>query len=291
MRRTGFALAALSTALVSSPALAEPLALKPSSPWNVDFGEEKCRLTRFFGEEGNKHVLIFEQFWPESSLGMTAAGASFKRFRSGRLTNVSFFGKDSKSETYPFAGQLGDYGDALVFSRISVKKAAEQGNGAFTPPVNWRQLDAATAREVKTLSVTQSDKEVAFATGPLDEAFSVLNLCTRDLVASWGLDAEKQMTVSQPVVWTNAVAISRKIQERYPPQAAKEGEQAILRMRVIVNEKGEMEQCNIIDVTVTDKLDSPACKEMRGARFKPSLDANGEPMRSYYATSITYQLN
>lgn len=49
MLRTTLALAALSLALAAVPSRAEPVVLKPSSPWSVDFGENKCRLVRFFG--------------------------------------------------------------------------------------------------------------------------------------------------------------------------------------------------------------------------------------------------
>jgi hypothetical protein len=61
MRAAVLALAALSTALAAMPAQAEPVVLKPSSPWNVDFGEDKCRLSRLFGEGENQHYLAFQQ--------------------------------------------------------------------------------------------------------------------------------------------------------------------------------------------------------------------------------------
>lgn len=50
MRRTALALAALSLPLIAAPARAGVVEVTPSSPWNVDFAENKCRLARFFGE-------------------------------------------------------------------------------------------------------------------------------------------------------------------------------------------------------------------------------------------------
>jgi TonB family protein len=291
MRHTILALAALSTALASSPVRAEPVVLKPSSPWNVDFGEERCRLARFFGDDDNKHVLIFEQYWPGDNLGMTAAGNAFKPFRSTRPTEISFFGPENTTETRPFTGDFAEYGNALVFSNVWVAKITQGTNGAIRIPGDTSQLDTAIAREVSAATFRQGDKMVELTTGPLDEAFKVLNLCANDLVASWGLDPEQVRTASQPVRWTNGQAITKKILDVYPSQAAREGEQAILRMRVIVNERGEMEECKLFESTVTDKLDSPVCRIMKGACFEPALDAQGKPMRSYYATSITYKLN
>jgi len=62
-------------------------------------------------------------------------------------------------------------------------------------------------------------------------------------------------------------------------------------MRLIVNEQGEMEECFMSAATTTEKLESPACTEFENAEFSPALDTNGEPMRSYYATRITYVIN
>ena len=61
-------------------------------------------------------------------------------------------------------------------------------------------------------------------------------------------------------------------------------------MRVIVSEDGKVEKCSI-DASTTNELDSPACREMERAEFEPALDAQGEPFRSYYATTITYMMS
>lgn len=61
-----------------------------------------------------------------------------------------------------------------------------------------------------------------------------------------------------------------------------------MRLRVIVNPQGRVEDCAIIKATETEKLELPACKVMEDATFEPALDAAGQPMRSFYATTITY---
>ena len=57
MRRAAFALAAIATVTSPAAAAADPVVLKPSSPWNVDFAETKCRLARLFGEGDDRHLL------------------------------------------------------------------------------------------------------------------------------------------------------------------------------------------------------------------------------------------
>lgn len=47
--------------------------LKPAGPWNLDVGENRCRLNRLFGEPGNQHMLAFEQFYPSDGAGLFMA--------------------------------------------------------------------------------------------------------------------------------------------------------------------------------------------------------------------------
>jgi TonB family protein len=61
-------------------------------------------------------------------------------------------------------------------------------------------------------------------------------------------------------------------------------------MRVVVSTQGTVEDCVILKATNTDRLDSPACRAMLNARFEPALDAAGQPMRSFHAESIVYQM-
>ena len=67
-----------------------PAVLEPSTYWNVDFGEEKCRLARAFGDAENRHLLFIEQGGPSSSFGMIAVGDAFERFRRPSRISVQF---------------------------------------------------------------------------------------------------------------------------------------------------------------------------------------------------------
>lgn len=140
------------------------------------------------------------------------------------------------------------------------------------------------------VALKQGGREVRLETGPLGEAFKVLNQCTLDLLRDWGLDAERHLTMQSGPRWINQAALTRKITANYPTGALAQGEQAIMRMRVIVNEQGAVESCTILKATDTERLESPACRVMQGARFEPARDAAGQPFRSLYVTSITYRI-
>lgn len=288
MRPTLLALAALSTALTATPAQAEVVEIAPSSPWNVDFADDKCRLARVFGEGENRHLVFFEQYWPSGTVGLSVAGPSYKRFRSRQRTDVRFFESQPPLRTEPFTGSVGEYGPGVIHSSINIAYGKANSGNDDTQAGGLTLLDTEHARQVAFVGLKQRGDEVRLLTGPLDEAFGVLNQCTLSLVADWGLDPEQQRSATRMPKWTNEAALARRIQATYPSGALNRGEQGIMRLRVIVNPQGRVEDCAIIKATETEKLESTACKVMQDAIFEPALDAVGQPMRSLYATTITY---
>ena len=302
MRRTMLALAAPVTAfaitLAATPAQAEVVEVAPSSSWNIDFGENKCRLARFFGEGEERHLLFFEQYWPGKQVGMTLAGPSYSRFRSRAPTNLAFFAAQEPRETKPFTGSVGDYGDSLIFSTLNIATGmasddeAEDAEAVRLPELVARlpELDKDAAQKVEFVAVKQRDDEIRLLSGPLGEAFAALDACALDLVGTWGLDIEQHRTATRRPKWLNREATARRIMATYPREAQNSGEQGIMRMRVTVDHTGAVEDCAIIKATNTERLDSPACRAMVNARFEPALDAAGQPMRSWFAETIVYQL-
>jgi TonB family protein len=289
MRYAVLAIAALSCSLSAAPALAETQSLAPNGPWAVDFAEDKCRLVRMFGEGEDTHFLAFQQYWPANTAGLTVAGPQFRKFRSRARTDVRFFEAQSPFETKPFTGTVGEYGNGVIWSNIGLGQAVPETNTTGeTGKPGLPMFDPALAKQVQFLEVKQGGQVVRLETGALDEAVAVLNQCTLDLLREWGLDPERHLTAQSAPRWLNEEALVRRIIANYPRDAAAQGEQGIMRMRVIVSAEGAVEECVILKATNTVRLDSPACEVMQRAQFAPARDANGEPFRSLFATSITY---
>lgn len=284
----------ISLALVASaPAQAEKpdVVLEPSSPWNVDFGDTKCRLARFFGEGENRHLIFFEQFRPSHTFGLTVAGKSLKRFRSMRRTKMHFFDGQDPANTKPFKGDVEGFGDALIYSTISVENRDKNTPSDESATAALPQLDAEFGDKVEFVALKQGSREVRLNTGPLGKTFEVMNKCTQNMVKFWGLDVEKHLSARRMPKWTNKEALARRIAAVYPRRALNKGEQGIFRMRVIVDETGKVTECVMNNATIQDALESPACKTMVQAEFDPALDADGNPFRSYHTTTITYRMN
>lgn len=290
MRRTIFVLTALATALTSAPLAAEPRVLKPFGPWNVDYGEDSCRMQRLFGTAEDKYQLVMQQYWPSDRAGLTLAGSAFKKFRSLERTDVKFYEEQEPLRATAFTGTFGDIGDAVIFPSIGLDQPTPLESKESISDKPFNQMDLAQGKKVRFIELRQGSRVVRFDTGQLDVAFKVLNDCTIDLLTSFGVDAQKHVTMRSEPRWLNRAALVRKIVAVYPSAASAQGEQGIMRMRVIVREDGTVESCTILKATTTRNLESPACDVMKRAEFTPALDAEGNPFRALYATSITYMM-
>lgn len=286
-------------ASIAFPAQAakESVVLTPSGEWSVDFGEARCRLARVYGTGENRHGLFFQQWEPSGAFSFTIAGPSFKRFQSRRATYVRFREGQKERATEPFVGNSEGFGKAIIYTSFSIDSSAEEAEDRakttdeVKPGTGLPQLDLQEASEVEFIELRQFGRIVRLEVNTLREAFEVMNTCTQDLLKSWGLDVKKHLTASRRVSMSNFAAIARRVASEYPRDARNRGEQAILRVRVAVNAKGEATDCIINDVTRTNLLDSPACRPLMKGKYVPALDANGEPFDSYFTTAITYRMS
>ncbi|KUO55470.1 MAG: hypothetical protein APF82_02645 [Sphingomonadales bacterium BRH_c42] len=267
-----------------------PVVLEPSSQWVVDFAEDKCRLLRTFGEEGNRHLLSFEQHGPSAWFGFIVAGPKIEEFRPSR-TEIQFGDYPPIEYRGGYTGINDEYGAALIYSLLKFPRSKGQDKVAPARLHSLPEIDPAQASKIAAITIRQGKRKVVFNTGKLTEAIKVLNQCSQDLLNSWGLDLERHRTAMRLPIWTNDAVIWERVRRRYPDRAARIGEQAVFRLRAIVDEAGLVAECTMLEATIVQKLESPACESMRNARFEPALDLQGRPMRSFYLTTISYRIN
>lgn len=268
--------------------------LTPSSPWNVDYAEQKCRLARVFGEGENRHLLFFEQAAPAAWFGLSVAGPALDRFSSSRPIMVQFGQAQKPFKTEPFFGKIETFGTAIIYlglDMFSEDDSDDTENIADEPRTSLPEIDITQAESVDTLSFSQRGRNITLQTGNLAAPIGALNTCAQDLLRDWGLDVDRHRKVTRYPEWTNRSAVAKRIAASYPSSAVRIGEQAIIRMRVIVDADGSVADCNIENATDVERLQSPACEMMQMAKFEPALDSDGQPMRSFYITQIVYQMD
>ncbi len=240
-------------------------------------------------------MLFFEQGSPGSSFGITAAGLAFRSFREGRPAFIRVDEALAERETQPFKGSVDGIGPALIYSSVQFayliagEKKQDEGE-EDAPHAGLPTLDLVNAAKADFIEFRQSRNRVRFDTGNMQAPMAALDKCSADLVRAWGLDLDRHLTAMQMPIWTNRDAVSRRIVAQYPSQALMRGAQGIINMRVMLDAEGVVTDCELEKATKAESLDSPACREMKRARFDPALDREGKAMKSYYATRIVYMI-
>ena len=298
MRYTAVAL--VTSALLSTPLQAKERAeapvFLPSSPWHLDVANEKCRLARRFGEGASEHMLFMELDKPTAAVDFAVAGPALGDTRWKKPVGFRFGTLDAVYEEHYSKGTLGKFDPAIL--TISTSLAAPGEEEEDHEEESWIEnvgglsgIPAERYAGNEDLHVVQGDKTLAaLRLDSLVPALTALNQCAESFVEHWGLDLAQHRTMQQGPRWTNSKAVIRRFISEYPSEALRSGEQGSVRFVVIVDETGAPVECRQSDATEMEKLDSPACKGMMRATFEPALDAEGKPMRSYYATKVRYVL-
>lgn len=122
-----------------------------------------------------------------------------------------------------------------------------------------------------------------FHTGRLSEPVKALQTCVNDLMTRWGIDPQKYASSSrQPEPLNNASEwiMSADFSDGFKP--------GNVHIRVIVGEDGMVRNC-LSTLGVDDSRAERVCSLLKSrARFSPGLDAQGNPMVSYWGTSVYF---
>lgn len=269
----------------------------PTSDWVLDYGEDRCRIVRSFGEGDTKSIIYFEQAEPSSVLNWVVAGPLLGPLRAKSKVTVQFGPGNPSFEMEHQGATLGQFGDALSSTgfRGMISETTSSGD-----PENAQRFDE-MAKSSRTLVPSEGAKvewleirpdrsgPVRFALGNMQPAYEAMNACMANLVTHWGLDPQRELQrVSGPVP-TNPEVVATRIQRKYPHSALEKGQQALIAARVMVDAEGKITDCAIVELTEAEKFGAGVCRQITStARFDPAVDASGAAMPSYYVFRIRY---
>lgn len=268
--------------------------LEPTSPWHVSYNDGLCRLGRMFDHDGREHLLVIDQRWPSAEFDITAAGPGLSELKTNDETELVFADDTQLRSTAPAVSQqIGEWGAAIVLlgARIQAPAEVKTEDEPAAIRTTGGRLDTDAARQTQYIVVAQENARVLFATGSLADPFAILNDCTSHVLGTWGLDAEKHKTATSLPRLENAKAVSNRMVKYYPSSALRNEEEGSVELNMIVEVDGSVSECLILASSGSESLDQAACSGYRRAKFSPALDADGQPMRSYLSTTITFRLN
>jgi len=304
MKQTWRAAAALLAALVGgmqpSAAFAREVVLQPApdSRWIVNYGEASCRLLRDFGMGDSRVVMIAEQFEPGGGFGLVLAGAPLAEYARDRQVMLSFGPEGSElgeRQIDWLRSNLGELEPAMTMTGVWLQRQVESSDDTPESEMTDKPAIMAIPAEHSALldrvELRSGGDHLRLQVPRMGEALQTLNQCSQARLTAWGLDRDKQLTLTRRATADNLPEVARAIQRAYPVSAVRRGEQANLHLRMIVDEAGAVSDCAVTDVTQTQNIITAACLEFaRLAQFQPALDAAGQPVKSFYTTMIFYRI-
>ena len=155
------------------------------------------------------------------------------------------------------------------------------------PSLDPERVDGLTSLEIDAPRVGT----IALETGALAPLFRSMNACMNDLVTSWGVDLDRHAKRAVGPRLTNLPLIERILIDQYPDRALRNGEQADLHLRVMVDANGAVTKCVVTNMTVAQSFGDAACMDIRQrAIFEPAIDEDGQPMASFHTTRLRYTM-
>lgn len=290
-------------ALLVSSAHAEDrpeIVLAPSSDWQVHKAEDSCRVARIFGEGDQKSLVYFERYEPGDQFFLLVAGNPFKAARGDPPTSFDFGPDGTKHSAYWSNGNFAGFGHALMVNTLTVLPIDQpSGTGRRYDPepvandtdVFGQQILPEQEAKIEWLKVSRrGNAPVRFMLGSMGEPFATLRACTDEMITRWGLDiaAHRSLTravapAGNPGEWMTA--------SDYPPALRNAGKIGLVQFRLSVGADGTPTACHIQRSTRPAEFDEAVCKVLiRRARFTPALDANGQPIASYWRSSVRFSI-
>ena len=295
---TGFAITA--SGFAGAPALAksDPLVLKPSSKWTLDYSPDSCRLARQYGEGDDAVLMILTRYAPGVAAEMVLSGKPLRPIADRSDADITFGPQEETLDRDFVRGELGDRPMMFVLGTFApwklsdeekkLREAADEEGKHF---VEDEDRNAARLAAIEWIEVDASFiKPIRMQTGPLDKPFAAFDTCMDELVHHWGVDVERYKNRLQSPKPANSPG-RWVIPSDYPREALRGGQQAIIHFRLSVDAEGQVSDCHIQGATAGDGFKDAVCSSIsKRARFEPALDADGNAMAGYYISTVRFEM-
>jgi hypothetical protein len=284
----GLLVAPLAATPAGAQASGQPLLMNPTSDWSVDYAEDSCALRRAFGSGEDSAVLELRQVGPGESYELTIGSDTLSPARG--TPRIRYGADEDWFEPHAAFALAADSWHGVRFGD-SLRPVALKPTSEAAPP--WPDAER-DARETAVNQLTLAgsfERDLTLKLGRMHAPMEAMRTCTRELVTRWGLDPTVQDTLSRPVIPIRQLDWARRTMEAYPIEMIRQNKSARLPIRLMVGADGQPTSCVASKGVADPAFETAACAgAMRYARFDPAIDANGQPVASYFITTVVYQL-
>jgi hypothetical protein len=284
-------------------AASQPVRLRPSSPWDVDYAANSCRLIRNFGTGKTLTKLAFESSTP-ADMDMMAIGEPI--FSHSDMVPARFLPTTSKN----FDGKVvktTDGAPAILWPGVeflpdeAIADEAEQDHGKDHPGVRppghslaeqavRKALHQSFASATSELEIQTSwNRPVILETGSMGEAVRALDKCSEDSLKDWGVDPKLEAQIVRPVFALNPTHWISS--DDYPLSLSMNGEESSVLIRLLIDAQGGITKCTAVTHYNEAEFNRITCDLVgRRAKFLPAQLADGTKVPSYYAQRVIFRI-
>ncbi len=279
------AAAAMLAVPVAQAQAQEETAFKPVGGWTADYGDDYCRLIRNFSDGTRTMSIALERLQPGADVRLIVVGDGIRLFRGADQIAYQFLPSGSSGKTRYVRSDTADGRQFVSFDPVTLAPRPAFVPGT-PPPVYSRADEQAAARPVTGFELTEGlIAPVRVETGSLGAPIGALQTCADDLLTVWGLDPEKDKTM------TAAAMLTPRSDGVLPQGTVPFTEFAKLagganQVRLLIGTDGKVTGCAIYSPSLSQTVNDRICTLAKErATFTPAKDAAGQPMASVWIGS------
>ena len=141
---------------------------------------------------------------------------------------------------------------------------------------------------IESITISRSgSKVVELRTGSMKEPLDAMRTCVADLAnyLTIGEDSGAQSPTpkNSPGTWVT--------DDDYPTEMIRRNEEGVVAVRLTVDASGRATACHVRDSTRPQTFDDVVCLAiLKRAKFKPALDAEGNPRAAYFMQAFAFRI-
>lgn len=265
----------------SSASSAENGAMAPNGKWLVNFDDAQCVAIRKYGSDQSPLLLTLKQPPMGDILQMAIV-------KPGEAPEVAEPVKGSlKFDDGPRRSQ------SMTFSGVK-----QTGNLLFRTNLSRATIDRlAASSKVRVEAAGRLDETLELS--QMQSLLKVLNDCAVDLAKIWHVGGQEHAPksgsqdgpppgLSRDLDGTLSGLLSA---DDYPDSAVFFGDQGTVKVALLVDERGLVADCTVVDTSSVAALDAQTCALVKQrARFKPAQGDDGKPAKSATTATITWRI-
>ena len=270
----GSALVLAPTAVLADSPPAPVNALAPTKPWVVEWAESSCVASRQYEAQGKPITL---------ALRPSPMGGTMQLILLAQRRSVDAYQGDTTIR--------GGTGEPIKNSMLSYPiddKTNKTKLTAFVATLSAAQfhaLDGAQWIGFQGHDLVQQN----FRLSQFSAVQAKLAECLVNLKRYWLMSDDQIRRIKVPPTTTNVVGLFSS--SDYPTQALRENNTGTVGVRLMIDDKGVVQDCMANETSGSAVLDAMTCIVLRQrAKFKPARDVDGKPVHSYYDQRVTWQI-